>query len=124
MSIGGLGGAGGEVGPAHTHLTAGSARSSAADAGAAQVFVPLEAARAPFYPDPPRYLSHRHAEHYFRGCHTTGGTATSLPSPHSSTIGPRGCRTRPLAEHKSEQSSRKLLLVRVLPNESVLQALS
>jgi hypothetical protein len=51
MSIGGLGGAGGEVGPAHTHLTAGSARSSAADAGAAQVFVPLEAARAPFYPD-------------------------------------------------------------------------
>ena len=52
MSIGGLGGAGGEVGPVHTHLTAGSARSSAADAGAAQVFVPLEAARAPFYPDP------------------------------------------------------------------------
>jgi hypothetical protein len=43
---------------------------------------------------------------------------------HSSTIGLRGCRTRPLVEHKSEQSSRKLLLVRVLPNESVLQALS
>ena len=47
MSIGGLGGAGGEVGPDHSHLIAGFARSSAADAGAAQVFVPLEAARAP-----------------------------------------------------------------------------
>ena len=76
-----------------------------------------------FTPIRHRYLSHRHAEHYFRGCHTTGGTATSLPSTLS-TIGLRGCSTRPLVEHKSEQSSRKLLLVRVLPNESVLQALS
>ena len=37
MSIGGLGGAGGEVGPDHTHLTAaGFARSSVADAAVAQ----------------------------------------------------------------------------------------
>jgi hypothetical protein len=49
MSIGGLGSTGGEAGPAHTHLTAGCAHSSAADAGVAQDSAPVEAVRAPFF---------------------------------------------------------------------------
>jgi hypothetical protein len=49
MGIGGLGSARGEVGSDHTHLTAGFARSSAADAGVAQGSAPVEAARAPFF---------------------------------------------------------------------------
>jgi hypothetical protein len=42
--------------------------------------------------------------------------------PHSSTIGPRGCTTRRLAEHKSERSSQKLLLVRVSDSQALSAA--
>jgi hypothetical protein len=49
MGIGRLGSTGGQVGPNHTHLIAGSARSSAAGAGVAHDSAPVEAVRAPFF---------------------------------------------------------------------------
>ena len=101
MSIGGLGSTGGEVGPDHTRLTAGFARSSAADAGVEQDSAPVEAVRAPFF----RRSAIDTASIGTRSTTFAGFTRPVVQPPHcrphSSVIGPRGCTTRRLAEQKS-----------------------